>query len=316
MRIAAVLHDASSDHDGAPLLPTLALERDGALYGVAALARELSIAGGSREAPDRCGSPPRFAALMEGCDFQEAVIALGGVSLRELDERLRSGERPSRARILPGAFTWLPPCDPERATYVICGAASERGTQANERAGEPLAAEVEPSFEVGSARAFFGHEATVPCCARGDDVAIACGVAAVLGDDLFRATALEADEAILGFTLVLGWTGGLGAQLGPVLVTREEIRTVTGLRAQIRVDGVALPACELDAGPFSPAEAIAWTSHHLPLRAGDVIRVAQVRAPHPPRVAFGARVDVAVEKLGRLAGKPSRGPEMRAWRRL
>lgn len=299
MRIAAVLHDASSDHDGAPLLPTLALERDGALYGVAALARSAPA--------------PRFAALAEGCDFHATVIALGGVVLRALDERVRSGERPSCARLLPGTFTWLPPCDTERAAYVICGAA--RAHDASTRAHETPAAEGEPSFELGSARAFFGHEATVPCDARGDDVAIDCGVAAVLGDDLFRATALEADEAILGFTLVLGWTGGLGAQLGPVLVTREEIRTVVGLRAQIRVDGAALPACELDTGPFAPAEAIAWASHHLPLRAGDVIRIARVRAAHAPRVAFGTRVDVAVEKLARLSGKPSRGPEMRGWRR-
>lgn len=295
MRIAAVLHDASPDHDGAPLLPTLALERDGALYSVAALAASVSA--------------PRFAGLSGGCDFHEAVIALGGVTLRELDERVRSGERPSCARLLPGTFTWLPPCDTGRAAYVICGAAS-----VSPRAHETPASEGEPSFEIGSARAFFGHEATVPCDEREGDVAIEGGVVAVLGDDLFRATALEADEAILGFTLALGLTGGLGVQLGPVLVTREEIRTVAGLRAQIRVDGAALPACDLDTGPFAPAEAIAWTSHHLQLRAGDVIRIARVRAPHAPRVAFGTRVDVAVEKLARLSGRPSRGPEMRAWR--
>lgn len=283
MRIAAVLHDASSDHDGAPLLPTLALERDGAVYGAAALARALSVS--------------------MDFDFHEAVVALGGASLRELDERVRSGERPSSARLLPGTFTWLPPCDTERAAYVICAEAA-------------AARRDEPAFRLGSARAFSGHEATVPCDVAGGEVGFVGGVAAVLGDDLFRATAGEADEAILGFTLVLEWTGGLGAQLGPVLVTREEIRTITGLRAQIRAGGAPLDACELDAGPFAPAEAIAWTSHHLPLRAGDVIRVAWVRAAHAPRVALGTRVDVAVEKLGRLSGKPCRGPEMRAWRRL
>lgn len=281
MRIAAVLHDASSDHDGAPLLPTLALERDGAVYGVAALARALSVS--------------------MDFGFHEAVVALGGASLRELDERVRSGERPSSARLLPGTFTWLPPCETERAAYVICAEATAARRDV-------------PTFRLGSARAFSGHEATVPCDVAGDDVAFDGGVAAVLGDDLFRATAVEADEAILGFTLVLEWAGGLGAQLGPALVTREEIRTIAGLRAQIRAGGAPLDACALDDGPFSPAEAIAWTSHRLPLHAGDVIRVACVRAAHAPRAALGTRVEVAVERLGRLSGKPCRGPEMRDWR--
>jgi len=285
MRIAAVLHDASSDHDGAPLLPTPALERDGALYRIAELAERLESRGA------------RFA---EGGDFHAAVVALGGASLRELDERVRSGERPAAARVLPGTFSWLPPCDPDRAALVICDAAMDAA---------------EPSFRLASARSLLGHEATVPCAFAGPSVAIEGSVAAMIGDDLFRASEAEAQGAILGFSLMLAFEGGLGVQLGPSLVTRDEVRSIAGLRAQIRIDGAALSGCALAEGPFSPAEQIAFVSHHAPLRAGDLIRIARVHVHSAPRAAFGSRVDVAVERLGRLTGKTCRGPWMEGWRR-
>lgn len=289
MRIASVLHDASSDKDGAPLLPAVALERDGAVYGVAALA-------------DALGSS--CAMVEEGLDFQHAVISLRGEPFRELDERLRSGERPSSARLLPGTFTWLPPCDTERAAFIT--------TTADATAS--IAPDRGPSFQIGSARALLGHDATVPVLADERDLGFECAVAAVLGEDLFRATAREAHDAILGYTLLLQLTGALGAQLGPSLVTRDEAGPIAKLRAQIRVDGQPLPVCEVGDQPFSAAETIAWISHHVPLRAGDVIGASRLIVPRA-RVAYGTRVDLAVERLGRLAGKPARGPEMRAWHR-
>lgn len=285
MRIAAVLHDASSDHDGSPLLPTPVLERDGALYRIADLAGMLG---------------PRGARLAAGGDFHATVIAAGGASLRELDERLRSGERPAEARVLPSTFTWLPPCDPDRAALVMCDA-------------PPHAKE--PSVRLASARSLIGHEATVPCDPAARDVAIEASVVAMIADDLFRAEEAEASAAIFGFAVMLAFEGGLGAQLGPVLVTRDEVPLVTRLRAHVRVAGSAIDGCTIADAPFTPAEQIAFASHKMPLRAGDLIRVARVQSSAKARVAFGSRVDVAVERLGRLTGKPSRGPEMRSWRR-
>ncbi|MFO0591311.1 MAG: fumarylacetoacetate hydrolase family protein [Polyangiaceae bacterium] len=285
MRIAAVLHDASSDHDSAPLLPTPALERDGALYRIADLAAALG---------------PRGARLAAGGDFHSAVIAAGGASLRELDERLRSGERPAEARVLPSTFTWLPPCDPDRAALVLCDA--------------PMDAK-RPAVRLGSARSLLGHEATVPCDPGARDVAMEASVVAMIADDLFRAAEAEASAAIFGYAVMLAFEGGFGAQLGPVLVTRDEVPHVTELRAHVRVEGAALGGCALAASPFTPAEQIAFASHVVPLRAGDLIRVARVHTPLASRVAFGARVEVAVERLGRLAGKASIGPEMRGWRK-
>lgn len=289
MRIASVLHDPSIDKDGAPLLPTVALERDGAVYSVAALTEALG---------SRCPS------VAEDLDFQHAVIALRGASLRELDERVRSGERPSSARLLPGTFTWLPPCATERAALLLC---------LGEHAG---ASAREPSFRPGSARALLGHEATVPVLGGEHEVAIDFAVAAVLGDDLFRATEQEAHDAILGYTLLLSFEDGRAAVLGPSLVTRDECGPIAKLRAQIRLDGQALAVCEVGDRPFAASESIAWISHHAPLRAGDVIAASPIDDRDlRRRIAYGTRVELAVERLGRIAGKPTRGPEMRAWRR-
>lgn len=299
MRIAIVLHDASPVPDGAPLFPAVALERDGALYRVSALARAFG---------------PRYASLEDDADFHHAVLSLGAGPLRELDERLKAGERPSAARILPGTFTWLPPCDPERAALVLCAPhTGARGAEA-------------PAFRVGSARALLGHEAAVPISPgapsfddRGAALDADAMLAAILGEDLCHATAAEAERAILGYTLLLAWRPGLWVQLGSVLVTRDEAGDVGSLRTLFRVGGATLPTSDARAWAFSPAEAIAWISHHVPLQAGDVIGAGRLpggrAAEAGAKLSFGARVELAIERLGRLSGRAVEGPAPGAWRR-
>jgi 2-keto-4-pentenoate hydratase/2-oxohepta-3-ene-1,7-dioic acid hydratase in catechol pathway len=310
MRIACVLHDASPEPDGTALSPTLALERDGALYGVSALARAFG---------------PRYAALAEAADFHPTVVALGGATLCELDERLKAGERPSSARLLPGSFSWLPPCDIERAALIECAPGAADSTPPRE----------EPSYRFGSARTLLGHEATVPFPAGETEPDVACKIAVVLADDLWRATAAEAERSLLGYTLLLGWTAraayqrlaargestapatSFAAQLGPVLVTPDEAGAACALRMQLRVEGVPSALCAAGAWAFSPAESIAWISQHTPLRAGDVIGLDLVRggaADAGVSLPYGARVELAVERLGRLSGRPLPGPPPRAWR--
>lgn len=298
MRIALVLHDASPEPDGAPIFPAVALERDGALYRVSELARVFGA---------------RYASLAEADDFRHAVLSVGAEPLRELDERLLSGERPSSARLLPGTFTWLPPCDPQRASFFL----------SDVRPG--AAREAPPVFRVGAARSLFGHESAVPLPPIAPSPAVDAGVAVVLADDLDHATASEADRAILGYALLLAWRPGLAAQLGPVLVTRDEAGDVPALRPLFRAAGVMSPAADLRASPFTPPEILAWISHHTPLQAGDVIAVATVAtapasatttASAVATVAFGARVEVAMERLGRLAGRAVLGPDLRDWRRI
>lgn len=312
MRIACVLHEASSEMDGRPLSPTVALERNGALYGVSALARAFG---------------PRYGELADAADFHPTVVALAAEPLRELDERLKAGERPSSARILPGTFTWLPPCDTERAAFVACAPC----------AAPSAVPPAEPSYRIGSARTFLGHEATVPFPEGETEPDVESALAVVLADDVWRATAAEAERAFLGYALLLGWTarGALrrlsergvsrapartfAAQLGPVLVTPDEAGSLDALRMQLRLEGAPLAMSTLGTWAFSPSESIAWISQHLPLRAGDVIGVGLGRegsaADAGASVRYGARVELAVEKLGRLSGRPTVGPAPRAWRR-
>src|SRR4051794_9249252 len=95
MRIARIIHESSP-------FPVIALERDGALYDVAELDLRFATA--------------RTRELLGGAsDFFSRVVALGGAGLDELDQRLAAGYRPTEARLAPGSFLWLSPCDPDRA---------------------------------------------------------------------------------------------------------------------------------------------------------------------------------------------------------
>src|SRR5262245_1818349 len=130
MRIARVLHAPAPsleiDAERAPT-PTIALERDGALYDVA-------------ELEGLFGSPPRRGG---DDDFHARVIALGAEGLGRLDERLLGGERPTAARLPPSEALWLPPCANERCAYVQAGD------------GDP------PRWRFANARGLVGHDAIV-----------------------------------------------------------------------------------------------------------------------------------------------------------
>ena len=284
MRIARVL--AADPEETAPFV-RLALERDGALYDVAELDRIF----------DTPHSPDRIACAD---DFHARVIARGAAGLAELDERLRAGDRPTEARLFADRFAWLPPCDSERALFVR------------------VITSARPSLRVGNARALFGHAMRVPFPADETRPDFEPAIAAVLGDDLHAATTPEAEAAILGYTILNAWRGrdeaerdpassGLvPAQLGPTLVTADEIADVGRLRAEVRIDGVSTGAAPIGPWARDVASSIAWASRWTPLRAGDVVGV------HPPTdgaraaLAWESCVELLVERLGKLSGKPQR----------
>jgi 2-keto-4-pentenoate hydratase/2-oxohepta-3-ene-1,7-dioic acid hydratase in catechol pathway len=310
MRIARVLQ-------GSYLAPTVALERDGALYDV----ETLELRWDTQFSPDRVGSGRGFAGACGAGDFHTRVIALACAGLEQLDERLRAGSRPTEARLLPGSFLWLPPCDVDRCAYLQMAPSTPGSGDDDE----------EPRYWIGNARGLIGHDTTVPFPPREDEPELELGLAAVLGEDIRRATPEQAEQAILGYTLVNDWTarqqwrrdraraGGevrakdFATQLGPVLVTKSEISDLSALTTRIRVEGDeaqitgALGACRV-----SIAEAIAYISGHIDLCAGDVIGAGCVATC---RVPYGATAKIAIERIGVLAGRPVRGPEPVAWRR-
>jgi hypothetical protein len=289
VRLGRVLHGSSP-------VPLLALERDGALYD----AGELERVFGTPFSPDR---------LPGAADFHTRTIALGGAGLAELDERLRAGDRPTTARLLPGSFTWLPPCDTDRALLVQL-APYDASTD-------------EPLHRLGDARGLVGHESVVPFPAAREgleeetDAAFALGIAAILREDLAGAGPAEAERAVLGYTILNGWTAAapeprpgwsarpVPAQLGPVLVTPGEVGELGRLKAQIRVDGKVTATASVGGWAFSLAESLAWLSQWMELRAGDVIGAGCVRGGRGA-APFDATVEVGVERLGRLAGRPVR----------
>lgn len=288
MRIARVLYAP----DDEPPIPRLALERDGALYDVGTLDRIF----GTPYDPDLCPGAE---------DFHTRVLALGGAGLDALDARLLAGERPSDARLLPGTFLWLPPCDPDRALYV--------------QLSPYEAPAARPSHRVGNARGLLGHEAAVVFPAEEDRPDPELGIAALIREDLCCASPAEAERAILGYAILNAWCGRddeactpgasrrVPAQLGPVLVTAGDVGDVGRLRAQARIDGQVAMTSTAGGWTFSPAESIAWVSRWIDLRAGDVIGLGCVRGGTGLAPRYGSTVELLVERLGKLTGRPVRG---------
>ena len=285
MRIARVVHGTSP-------LPVLALERDGALYD----AGELERIFGTRFAPDRLGG---------SADFHTRCVALGGAGLDELDERLRAGDRPSAARLLPGTFVWLPPCDTDRAAYV-------QMAPYDEPADEPL-------HRLGDARGLLGHGSLIPFPATEEAVFFELGVAAVLRDDVAGADPDEAERAVLGYTILNAWSerepvarpgwgaGRVPAQLGPAHFTTDELGELCRLKAHARIEGATALTSSLGGWAFSLATSIASVSRWIELRAGDVVGAGCVRGGRG-EAPLGATIELLVERMGKLTGRPVRRP--------
>lgn len=301
MRIAHVLQIATS-------APTVALERDGALYDVAALERRFAT---------------KFAEMPGVSDFHTRVVALRCAGLHALDDRLLSGDRPTVGRLQPGTFLWLPPCTIDRAALVQLGPYTPAGDR--------------PSYRFGNSRALLGHGAVIPFPASEEEPDYELNIAALLCEDLRRATPDEAERAIAGYAVLNDWTArgaearahaqGLppseakdfATQLGPVLVTPEELGPVEALRTQVRIDAKAHLCSRIGDWKFSLAESIACVNDRVELRAGDVISAGCVTGGSAvcsgKPLAYGSTVELMIERLGRLTGRPVRGPEQVPWRR-
>jgi len=296
MRFARVLLPSSPE-------PRLALERDGCLYDVVELE--------SRFAAPLLHEPP--AALD---DFHARVFALGCAGLGVLDDRLCAGDRPTEARLFPDELLWLPPCWPERALFVQLSSAPR------DRA---------PRYQLGNARRLFGHKASVPfpCDEPSPDVEVS--IAVFVGEELDGATVADAERAIVGYSILLGWVAreaeresgptrarDFAATLGPLLVTRSEAPRIDDLRVRLRVDGAAEELVASLGSSLSFAEMLAFVSRHVPLAPGDVVGGPPIEgageAARRLGFAYDKTIEVAIERLGKVAARPVRGPERPPYR--
>jgi hypothetical protein len=257
--------------------PVLSLVVDGAHYDVAALEEIWPI--------DRD---------FGGVDFHTRVVAARCAGLDDLDARLHSGSRPTEARLLPGDFLPLPPCDPGRCAFL----------RVNEHGGEP-------KLSRGDSRAFFGDGQPVPVIQAGE-LLVAAGLAIVLADDLWRASARQAERAILGYTAILQWLGGdKPCSVGPVLLPRRKARDLASLVLSLEHSDRRECGGELGSWPFAPAEQVAFVSQRARLCAGDVIALTPT-CLRP--VAFGDRVRLEVPRVLRLDGWATVAPAPPNWR--
>jgi 2-keto-4-pentenoate hydratase/2-oxohepta-3-ene-1,7-dioic acid hydratase in catechol pathway len=158
-------------------------------------------------------------------------------------------------------------------------------------------------------------------------------VAAVLVSDAYQVDVELADDLILGVTLLnmltsvdgekterifgaLGSSHDLGAAIGPVLTTPDELDDhITdqssgkryGMNAVLRVNGVERLRGNLENLPFSFAEAISSASQTCTLKAGDIIALGPVveNEEEPIVLDPGDEVQLAVEHLGAISLKLS-----------
>ncbi len=279
--------------------PVVALVVDGAYYDVAGLESAWSL-----------------PAVVEDNGFHARVLAARCAGLHELDARLRTGIRPTEARLLPSEYLPLAPCDPDRAAYL-------------QMAPYDLASEV-PAFQARDSRSLVGDQQPVAFPTGAQQPYFEAGLAVVLADDLWRATALEAGRAILGTTLLIDWTPSPDpwsaqpsgpsppSQLGPELLVGAEAQAISGAAAQVIIGGVVCDAGPVGAWRFRPAEALAYLSQHQPLRAGDVVGTGCLvggRAPIAGQtLAFGDRSQVTLPGKLTLTGWAVPGPALGAWR--
>jgi hypothetical protein len=271
--------------------PIVALVCDGAYYDVGLLEKRWGWAG-------------RFGPA----DFHGRVVGARCAGLEALEMRLRAGDRPTEARLLPGDYLPLPPCDPDRAAYLQL-APYDR-------------ADPEPTFERRDSRALIGHDQPVALPSDAESPNTEAGVAVVLGDELWRADAREARRAILGYTLLLDWSAradrwreavrvpDAASQLGPELWVGASMRD---LNAELLQGDARRPAGRVDAWRFQPAEALAFVSQHAPLRAGDVVGLGCLLGGRASP-AFGEPVALALERGMTLRGWAVRAPEPPDWR--
>jgi 2-keto-4-pentenoate hydratase/2-oxohepta-3-ene-1,7-dioic acid hydratase in catechol pathway len=293
----------------------LALERDGDLY----LAFELAQALGAPAVPRD------FDALFAGDCFGTLE------TLAQLDRSLVAGNRPTVARVQPGTFAFEAPA-PRGCQLLDFYAFEQHVATARAKRGlgvVPDWYEV-PAYYRSNPRALFGHEATIPYPTTETQCDYELEFAAVLGKNVRDVTPEEATKAILGYTLFNDCTArvgqrkvmaiGLGpnkgkdfaSQLGPVLVTADEIGDVAQVELTARVNGEEWSRGKFGSAEYTFGEMIAFASQGIELAAGDVIGSGTVGGgcglELDKFLKDGDTVELEASRVGVLRSRVGRAP--------
>lgn len=192
----------------------------------------------------------------------------------------------------------------------------------------PIEERNDPLFVYGNPRALFGPSQFLPYPTTSIEVSFKPYVAAILVSDAYQLDLEEADDVVLGYTLVnlmvaqdlervekrqgggFGGSHDIGGAIGPVITTPDELNDdleseEQGRRYRLtvvaRVNGVEVARGQLADLPYTFAQAISTASQTTPLHEGDVICLGPIiEWDEPVLVNRGDEVQISVEKLGAL----------------
>lgn len=190
--------------------------------------------------------------------------------------------------------------------------------------------EEDPRFFYGNPASMVGSGLIIPYPEFAVEIGVVPCLGAILLADAFRIDLNDADDLILGYTIVnfvvakdveraerrsgsgFGRSNDIAAAIGPVITTPEELEdelAMTGrgrhyqLTTILRVNGVEVGRGNTDDLPFTFAQAIQAASQSCPLRAGDVFALGPIADLEEDGLTIGPedQVQIAVEKLGTLS---------------
>lgn len=199
--------------------------------------------------------------------------------------------------------------------------------------GQGIAEIEEPRFFYGNPGSLGGASQVLTVPDTIVELGVLPMVAAVVVADARNIDVQDADDLILGYTMVsllvgraderierhtgaIGRSHDLGGVIGPVITTPDELEEAVetaehgrlhGLSAVLRVNGVERRRGSLADLPFTFAQAISAASQTSTLRTGDIIAIGPVveEEEEPVLLDPGDEVQLAVEKLGALSLKLS-----------
>jgi len=197
--------------------------------------------------------------------------------------------------------------------------------------GEERYLRSEPRFFYGNPGALAGASQLVNLPEFATEISVLPMLAAIIVSDAFRVDLEDADDLILGYTMVnmlfsrsderldrslgaIGHSHDFGGVIGPVLTTPDELEDSVetaefgrhyGLTTILRVNGVERQRGTTNDIPFTFAQAISFASQTCTLKTGDIIAIGPVveASELPVNLEPGDEVHLAIEKLGALSLK-------------
>jgi fumarylacetoacetate (FAA) hydrolase len=190
----------------------------------------------------------------------------------------------------------------------------------------------EPSFFYGNPGCLVGASQIINHPEFTPELSFDPYIGIVLVTDAYKIDVDQAEDAILGFTIVnvlvardveraerqtsagFGRSHDIGAAFGPVITTPDELDDVSvnygsgkgyQLSVVTRVNGVEVSRGNVEDLPFTAAQAISSASQSCTLRSGDLLALGPLveEGDEPVVLRPGDEVQVSVELLGTLSLK-------------